>query len=101
MAKTCRTCESRVTLIRCRRHHGYMAPDEVYECYEPREMPLLEDELAEATQWLLQWAETNMPLLEYWCPEVQEAPDLVEIHRQHFADARRVLARHQKEVGDA
>jgi len=67
---------------------------------ECRDLRPLVDELAEATQWLLQWAETNMPLLEYWCPEVQEAPDLVEIHRQHFADARRVLARHQEEVGD-
>jgi len=59
------------------------------------------DELAEAAQWLLQWAESNMPLLEYYCPEVQEAPELVQMDRQGFANAHCVLARYQKEVGDA
>ena len=102
MAKTCRTCRSIYALWRCARPDIFDAdPNDSCEYHTKRETPLLVDELAETTQWLLQWAESNMPLLEHYCPEVQEAPDLVQIDRQHFAEAHRVLARHQKEVGDA
>ena len=69
--------------------------------FEPRETPLLVDELAEVTQWLLQWAESALPLMEACCPEVQEAPDLVEKDRQQFAEAHRVLAGYKEEVGHA
>ena len=90
MAKTCRTCESCVTLIRCKRHHGYMAPDEVYECYEPRETPLLVDVLATTAKLLLEKMDNigdgmlfNLDLLD--------ARDIL----------RNVLARYKEEVGDA
>jgi len=100
MAKTCRTCESRVTLIRCRRHHAYMAPGESYECYEPRETPLLEDELAEVTSAMID-AMTGPWYVYRKMPGTQEvSKEVARKAGELVTRAYVLLARYQKEVGD-
>lgn len=93
MSKTCRTCKRLYPQWRCTHHHVYTDPSETcefHESYESRETPLLVDALAMVTRALM--------------VELSHARDR---HPGRLCDedclewARRVLARHQKEVGDA
>jgi len=53
MPKTCRTCKWASPRWRCAIRHRYLFGNEVMECHEPRETPLLVDELSLALEWLL------------------------------------------------
>ena len=97
MAKTCRTCSWSSVRWRCAIHHKHVRGNEIMECYEPRETPLLVDELAEAaldlmrelSDWLIDearpvWGHTNAGC-------VVTKRDRLKV----------VLARYKEEMGDA
>lgn len=94
MAKTCRTCEWASPRWRCAIRHRYLLGNEVMDCHEPRETPLLMDVLAEALGWLLN--------LHHG---VSRGGTRYEVVGREWDEAlqagTQALARHQKETDDA
>ena len=87
MAKTCRTCRRIYPLWRCTRPDVFDAePTASHDCHEPRETPLLVDELAKMVRTL-------------------SDPKAQGLDRAAYAslmdEADYVLERYQEEVGDA
>lgn len=90
MQKTCRTCRFIFAWWRCLKLQRWLPYDKAIGCYEPRETPLLVDELASALGKLRQMAKLfesyTTPPWGYF--DVEEEVDTV-------------LKRYQQEVGNA
>jgi len=120
MAKTCRTCAHIVMVPRCRIHyipvHSTMAncPADC-PCWQPRETPLLVDELAEALKALDHSPEAQFAYLESRNVQAPVSRDDVVLGLHYGEDGRYVyparnrlrttviktaLVRYHKEVGD-
>ena len=81
---TCRMCKWASPRWRCAIRHKYVLGSEIVQCHEPRETPLLVDELAKMVRLLMS------PIGE----AIAERAEAVD-------EARMLLERYEEEVGDA
>lgn len=94
MAKTYRTCQFGCLMPWCSQHDAssFACDCESCELHEPRETPLLVDELAYALRRLIQPVDGE---------EAMDWGFYLTLQKDRVKQAKKALSRYQKEMGDA
>ena len=101
MAKTCRTCRQAAAKLYCTVHHRNVHPTEIYDCYKPRETPLLEDALVEALKEVWDGRFTDGDTSGQYPSGGVRPGYTVWLTPKQCEMVETALARYQEEVGDA